>query len=358
MIGTKKAIAAAHGLACCYSLPAVGGGQGYRRLAGAGSLMALAMTLGMALPAAVSTRAAQAAAPTSATVDHPPVDRVTSFDNGPRSGRLVALTFDADMTPGMLALLRRGAVQSWYNREVIDVLRAERVPATLFLTGLWASTYPDDARALAADPLFEIGSHTFDHAAFRTPCYGLAAASDHGWELDEAQRVIQAVTGTSPTLVRFPGDCYGQDDVYLARQKGLKVISGDVRAGDAFNPSATAVANRVISQTMPGSIVVMHLHGAPYAPKTATALRQIIPALRQQGFEFATVGRLLGLLPAVDQAAAVQVFREAESSLIPFSSAIGPLAALKRHPGALVRSRPGFWLRLLRLPYVLWIPGT
>jgi peptidoglycan-N-acetylglucosamine deacetylase len=324
--------------------------------------MALAMTLGMALPAAVSTRAAQAAAPTNATVDHPPVDGVTSFDNGPRSGRLVALTFDADMTPGMLALLRRGTVQSWYNREVIDVLRAERVPATLFLTGLWASTYPGDARALAADPLFEIGSHTFDHAAFRTPCYGLAAASDRGWELDEAQRVIQAVTGTSPTLVRFPGDCYRQDDVHLARQKGLNVISGDVRAGDGFNPSAAAVANRVISQTMPGSIVVMHLHGPPYAPMTATALRHIIPALRQQGFEFATVGRLLGLQPAVDQPAAAQVFSEAESSLIPPSDAIGPVAALKRHrlqaPQALLRSRPGFWLRLLQLPYVLWIPGT
>ena len=324
--------------------------------------MALAITLGMGLPAAVSTRAVQATAPTNATVDHPPVDGVTSFDNGPRSGRLVALTFDADMTPGMLALLRRGTVQSWYNREVIDVLRVERVPATLFLTGLWASTYPDDARALAADPLFEIGSHTFDHAAFRTPCYGLAAASDRGWELDEAQRVIQAVTGTIPALVRFPGDCYGRDDMHLARQKGLKVISGDVRAGDGFNPSAAAIANRVISQTMPGSIVVMHLHGPPYAPMTATALRQIIPALRQKGFEFATVSRLLRLQPAVDQPVAAQVFREAESSLIPPSGAIGPVAALKWHelqgPRAPVRSRPGFWLRLLQLPYVLWIPGT
>src|SRR5215831_6627279 len=289
------------------------------------------MTLGMALPAAVCMRVAQAAAPTNATVDHPPVDGVTSFDNGPRSGRLVALTFDADMTPGMLALLRRGTVQSWYNREVIDVLRAERVPATLFLTGLWASTYPDDARALAADPLFEIGSHTFDHAAFRTPCYGLSAASDRGWELAEAQRVIQAVTGISPTLVRFPGDCYGQDDVHVARQMGLKVISGDVRAGDGFNPSAAAVANRVITQTMPGSIVVMHLHGPPYAPMTATALRQIIPALRQQGFEFATVSRLMGLSPAGDQPPSARVFRETKSSLIPPTQAIGPVAALKWH---------------------------
>jgi hypothetical protein len=58
------------------------------------------------------------------TVDHPAADGVSSFDSGQRSSRLVALTFDADLTPGMLALLHRGSVQSWYNREVIEVLRS------------------------------------------------------------------------------------------------------------------------------------------------------------------------------------------------------------------------------------------
>lgn len=55
---------------------------------------------------------AHAAPQVPITVDHPAADGVTSFDSGQRSSRLVALTFDADMTPGMLALLRRGSVQS------------------------------------------------------------------------------------------------------------------------------------------------------------------------------------------------------------------------------------------------------
>lgn len=284
------------------------------------------------------------------TVDHPAADGVTSFDSGQRSSRLVALTFDADMTPGMLALLRRGSVQSWYNREVIEVLRSQHVPATLFLTGLWASSYQDDARALAADPLFEIGNHTVDHLTFRVPCYGLAAATNRRWEITESQHMIQAATGIAPTLLRFPGDCYAREDVSLAHELGLTVISGDVRAGDGFNPSAAAIAGRVENQARPGSIMVMHVHGGPYAPMTAPALRRIIPALRQRGLEFGTVSQLLGLAKQQadrpDQSASVR-----EERLLLRHGQTDILGQHRRHflqpPRALMRPHMGFWRRLL-----------
>src|SRR2546426_10677076 len=99
-----------------------------------------------------------------ATVDHPSVDGVDSFDSGPRDSGAVALTFDADLSPNMLRHLQSGRVSSWYNREVREILDSERVPATIFLTGLWASTYPAEARSLAEDSLFEIGSHGFSHS--------------------------------------------------------------------------------------------------------------------------------------------------------------------------------------------------
>ena len=230
-----------------------------------------------------------------ATVDHPPVDGVSSFDNGPRSRGDVALTFDADMTPGMLQQLRSGAVRSWYNADVRQVLEENQVPATLFLTGLWAQTYPDVARDLAHDPLFEIGSHTYDHAAFRTPCYGLAPALDRTAEITQAAAQIQAATGVAPRLLRFPGDCYDRSDVQLAAGLGYRVISGDVRGGDAFNQSAVSIAATVLGALKPGSIVLLHLHGGPNAPMTAQALRLVIPAIRQRGLGFTTVSRLLGL---------------------------------------------------------------
>lgn len=233
-------------------------------------------------------------APVLRTVDHPAVDGIAAFDNGSRQAAKVALTFDADMTPGMFAQLQSGQVRSWYNREVRDILDAEGVRATIFLTGLWTQAYPDVARSLAQDPLFEIGNHTYDHAAFRLPCYGLPGTADRAGEIQRSADQIQVATGVRPGLLRFPGDCYDRSDAALANQLGETVISGDVRAGDAFNNSAAAVAATVLRGLQPGSIVVMHIHGAPNAPMTAPALRMVIPAARARGLSFATVSEVLG----------------------------------------------------------------
>ena len=258
------------------------------------------------VPAAAVVRTARVPAPAPVpvrprpltTVDHPPVDNAGSFDAGSRSQGLVALTFDADMTTGMLAQLKAGQVRSWYNQELRDLLDAEHVRATIFLTGLWAETYPEVARSLALDPNFEIGNHTYDHRAFRTPCYALSGGADPGWEVAHSQDVIAQVTGVRPTLLRFPGDCYDRSDQAAANQAGLAVISGDVRAGDGFNPSAAGIAGTVLGQIAPGSIVVMHFQGGPNAPMTAPAVRAIVQAVRGRGLDFGTVSEVLGRVPA------------------------------------------------------------
>ena len=238
------------------------------------------------------------------TVDHPSASLVGSYDNGSRAQNLVGLTFDADMTPGMLRQLQAGAVASWYNRDVRETLAREHVAATVFLTGLWAETYPQEAAEMARDPLIEIGSHTYDHAAFRVPCFGLAAAGDRAWELDAAQQAIRRITGVTPRLLRFPGDCYDASDVQLAGSAGLSVVSGDIRGGDGFYLSAASISSLVLARLQPGSIVILHLHGGPNAPMTAPALRTIIAGARARGLEFGTVSQVLGLAPAAAPAAA------------------------------------------------------
>ena len=62
------------------------------------------------------------------------VNQRLGFDHAATSQKIVALTFDADMTPGMLSELRSKKVASWYNDKVIAALRQEQVPATLFMT--------------------------------------------------------------------------------------------------------------------------------------------------------------------------------------------------------------------------------
>jgi peptidoglycan/xylan/chitin deacetylase (PgdA/CDA1 family) len=74
---------------------------------------------------------------------------------------------------------------------------------------------------------------------------------------------------------------------------GETPVTWDDVSGDAFNPDAAAIVQQTIAGAKPGGVIVMHLIGAPNAPATATALRQVIPALRARGFRFVKLEKVL-----------------------------------------------------------------
>jgi len=49
----------------------------------------------------------------------------------------------------------------------------------------------------------------------------------------------------------------------------------------------------VIYKTTNGSIIVLHMNGAPNAPRTADTLFEIIEQLKNKGFEFVKLSELL-----------------------------------------------------------------
>lgn len=238
---------------------------------------------------------APAADPTArATAEPTPI--AVEIEHGPRDRRVVALTFDADMTEGMLAQLRSSAVASWYDARIVDELRSAGISATVFLTGLWAETYPDVVRSLAADPSFELENHSMDHAAWHAPCFGLPALSTEAAkrkELTEAADIIRSTAGMAPTYFRFPGGCRTAADVAFVAALGEQPLGWDVTSGDAFQGDADVIVRTVLSRVRPGSIIVMHLVGAPNAPATAMALERLIPLLQAKGYDFVTVRDLL-----------------------------------------------------------------
>lgn len=212
------------------------------------------------------------------------------IEAGPRDLPRIALTFDADMTTGM-----QQKEDQWYDPEVIEILKEEQIPATFFLTGLWAETYPDTAKQLADNNLFEIESHGYQTKAFSKPCHGLNALQDKQKKkesITKAQQSIKEATGQTPTYFRFPGGCYQEQDLSLVNELGLKAVQWDVVSGDAFAESSSYIVNTTVSKTRNGSVVVLHL-GGPNAPHTAQALKEIIPQLKEKGFRFATLHSLL-----------------------------------------------------------------
>jgi len=218
------------------------------------------------------------------------VNQEKAITSGPRNLPRIALTFDADMTTGM-----KNQNTRWYDPEIIELLEEKQIPATFFLTGVWAETYPEVTKRLTKNNLFQIENHSYQAKAFSQPCYGLTPLSTEQEKIEaveKAQQAIKEATGETQSYFRFPGGCYQKQDLKPVNNAGLKAVQWDVVSGDAFADSASSIVNKTVSNTQNGSIVVLHL-GGPNAPHTAQALKQIIPQLKSKGFRFATLHTLL-----------------------------------------------------------------
>lgn len=199
--------------------------------------------------------------------------------HGERERRLVALTFDACETP---------TVPAGYDKALIAVLATTRTPATLFLGGHWMFTHPAETRDLAANPLFELGSHSWSHADFAK-----LSQDQIEEELRKTDNQMLALTGRTPTIFRFPYGSYSPTALAAVAQHGERAIEWDVVTGDPDrHVSAARMLATVSARVRNGSIIVMHMNGRGW--HTAAALPSMIKRLRAEGYTFVTVSELLG----------------------------------------------------------------
>lgn len=226
--------------------------------------------------------------------------RTAVFSRGPRTQprqpaqtqKLVALTFDADMTAGQGQ--RAEAGERFDNPALIAALRELRVPATVFMTGMWARTYPSQARSIGEDQLFEVGNHSDSHHAFTDDCYGLPTLprSRHRAEVTEATAALRSAGVRQVPYFRFPGGCYDDQALRAIEPTGVTAVQWDVVSGDPFNEDADAITREVVREVRPGSVVVMHCTLSA-APATEAAVRQIVPELRKRGYRFVRVSEMI-----------------------------------------------------------------
>jgi peptidoglycan/xylan/chitin deacetylase (PgdA/CDA1 family) len=243
-----------------------------------------------------SASASATSAPTVPTV--PGATRVGTrapvVDHGPRTGAKVALTFDADMTDGMLASLRAGRVKSYANLRILDLLERDQVPATFFMTGKWVRRYPDVTRRIAGNPRFELANHTYGHAAFTGDCYDLPTlpVDELAGDVAKTFEVIKPYGGRQTRYFRFPGLCHDAATLDALAPLGVTVVDGDVVSGDPFATAWKPLVRAVLDHVRPGSVVIMHVTEAN-AAMTDEALPHILEGLRERGLVPAPLSEVL-----------------------------------------------------------------
>lgn len=204
------------------------------------------------------------------------------FYQGSQSDKVVALTFDDGPNPP-------------YTLELLDLLDRYQVPATFFLIGQNVASYPEVAKEIARRG-YVIGSHTYSHS-------DLLKLTDTqvAWEMDQANTVIEQITGLRPDLLRPPHGFRDPLVLTKAAERRLTVIQWSVMAEDWKKPGVETIVNRVVDSIQNGSIVLLH-DGDGTVPggdrsQTVAATQIIIQLLRQQGYRFVTVKDLLALNP-------------------------------------------------------------
>jgi peptidoglycan/xylan/chitin deacetylase (PgdA/CDA1 family) len=250
------------------------------------------------IPATAPARASPPGAPPSrpaAEPGHVLGDGVpTVIAHGPAGRHRIALTFDSNMTDAMLRRLDTGQVASYANTAVVDELAARHVPATFFLAGKWVERYPDLTRRIAADPDFELASHSYAHLGFTAHCYtlGTLPATDMAADVEHSFAVLAPFGGHQTRYFRFPGGCYDAAALRAVAPAHATVVQYDDVGGDPFTNDTAAITARVLRQAHDGAIVVLHITQAN-APRTADALPAVIDGLQARGYRLVTLSDLL-----------------------------------------------------------------
>ncbi|MGX1225161.1 polysaccharide deacetylase family protein [Streptomyces ambofaciens] len=242
---------------------------------------------------------ASASASRTPTLAPGPAGLTPVFEHGPRTdgardGKLVALTFDADMTADQGP--RAASGERFDNPRLVATLRKLKVPATVFMTGRWAEEYPAEARSIGRDPRFEVANHSYSHYAYTEDCYGLPTVSGDRMraDLERAYTAFEKAGVPNPMpYFRFPGGCYDKAALKELSATGVTAVQWDVVSGDAFATDADAVTRQVLDGVRPGSVVVMHCTRSA-APVTEEVVRAVVPELRRQGYRFVKVSELIG----------------------------------------------------------------
>lgn len=198
----------------------------------------------------------------------------TGYWQGPTNRKRVALTFDDGPNP----LSDRTPV-------LLDQLRDLQVPATFFVVGERALMCPDLLRRIDAEG-HELANHSHTHRDLTE------LSDDDIWrELCRASVVIRDAVGVRPRFYRPPGGRFNKIvsgcAAALGMDGGYWTVDGYTFEKPPHRPAE--LADHVVSNTVPGAIVL--LHNAP--DNTLEALAGIVRRLRKQGYQFVTLSELV-----------------------------------------------------------------
>lgn len=187
------------------------------------------------------------------------------------SDRVVALTFDDGPSP--------------YTPRVLALLHSVDAHATFFVVGLHVTQYPSFVKAETLSGNL-VGNHTYSHVDLEI--LANAAVLE---QLAATQSAVHSAAGVTPRWFRPPYGAVDARVAELASSLGLQTVLWSVDPQDWLRPGVDAIAQRVLAQVRPGSVVLFHDGGGDRS-ETVAALSVVLSSLRAHGYRFLTLDEL------------------------------------------------------------------
>ena len=174
---------------------------------------------------------------------------------------------------------------------ILDILKAEQVPATFYVLGEMVEKNPEVLKRIFEEG-HAIGNHSYNHN------YKELYVSPWSYieQFIKTDEIIMAYTGVRPLITRAPGGTAGIFDAnYWEMLKAMGYVEHDwnIVTQDATpqRPNASTQVNNILRQLgqNPPRNVILLMHSNAGKEETVKALPEIIHLFRDWGYQFGVV---------------------------------------------------------------------
>ena len=175
-----------------------------------------------------------------------------------------------------------------YTADILDYLKEEGIPATFFVVGSQARANPELLLREEAEG-HEIGNHTDSHPHLRhEPIPTLQA------EILTCEKTVYELTEMRTTLFRPPEGHCSADISSLVEGLDYRIILWNIDTRDWADATAAGIAENILTNVQSGDIILFHDSVSRKDSQTLTALKSVVPVLKERGYRFVTVSELIG----------------------------------------------------------------
>lgn len=192
---------------------------------------------------------------------------------GDRKKKVIYLTFD-------------NGYENGYTKDILRVLKKEKVPAAFFITGHYLKEEPELVKQMLKEGHI-VGSHSYKHPDY--PTLSDAAIKE---DLEQLEQAFTALTGKEKlTYLRAPRGVFSERTLAITNEAGYTNVFWSLAYKDwetHVQRGPDYAYDKIMKQIHPGAVLLLH----SVSKDNAEALQSVIQSLKKQGYTFGDLDQL------------------------------------------------------------------